>query len=133
MGILVLDTDVASQIYKDRASASMASQLAGHTLCLTFVTVGEMTHWAEKRNWGTRQRTDLMQWIGSLALLRYNIHMATRWGRVMAAAGRRGRTRPENDTWIAATCLEAGLPLATNNVKDFADLVEHEGLKLVTA
>jgi predicted nucleic acid-binding protein len=133
MAIIVLDTDVASQIYKDGAAESMISQLDGHTLCLTFVTVGEMTRWAEKRNWGTRQRTDLVRWIGNLAVLRYDIHMAARWGRAMAASDRRGRTRPENDTWIAATCLEAGLPLATNNVKDFADLVDHEGLELITA
>jgi predicted nucleic acid-binding protein len=110
----------------------MASQLTGHTLCLTFVTVGEMTRWAERRNWGTRQRTDLVQWIGRLAVLGYDIHVATRWGRMMAAGDKKGRTRPQNDTWIAACCLQAGLPLATNNVKDFADLVEHEGLRLIT-
>ncbi len=111
----------------------MAAQLADHTLCLTFVTVGEMTRWAEKRNWGTRQRTDLVQWIGRLAVLGYDIHVATRWGRMMAAGDRRGRTRPKNDTWIAACCLEARLPLATNNVKDFADLEDEQGLKLITA
>ena len=110
----------------------MAARLAEHTLCLTFVTVGEMFRWAETLNLGTRRRTELVRWIGSMAVLGYNVHMATRWGRIMAASCRRGRTRPQNDTWIAATCLEAEPPLATNNVKDFADLVEHEGLELVT-
>jgi len=33
--------------------------------------------------------------------------------------------------WIAACCLVEGLPLATRNVKDYADLVD-EGLRLVT-
>ena len=133
MGIVVIDTDVASQITKDRLSESMASQLAGHTLCLTFVTVGELTRWAEISNLGTRGRTALMEWIGGRAVLGYDIHVATRWGRVMAAGDRRGRTRPKHDTWIAACCLEAGLPLATNNVKDFADLEAEEGLTLITA
>lgn len=110
----------------------MASQLAGHTLCLTLVTVGELTHWAEKRNLGTRRRTTLLHWIGSRPVLPLDIHVALRWGRMMAASDRRGRPRPQNDTWIAACCLEAGLPLATNNVKDFVDLVEHEGLRLIT-
>lgn len=36
-----------------------------------------------------------------------------------------------NDTWVAACCIHAGLPLATLNDKDFADFVEHEGLRLV--
>lgn len=33
-----------------------------------------------------------------------------------------------NDTWIAACCLVYDLPLATLNVKDFADFAEHHGL-----
>lgn len=37
------------------------------------------------------------------------------------------------DSWIAATCLAYDLPLATLNVKDFADFAEHEGLSLITS
>ena len=33
--------------------------------------------------------------------------------------------------WIAACCLVRELPLATFNIKDYADFVEHEGLELV--
>jgi predicted nucleic acid-binding protein len=36
-----------------------------------------------------------------------------------------------NDTWIAACCLVAGLPLATLNIKDFEDFTEHDGLQLI--
>jgi len=36
-----------------------------------------------------------------------------------------------NDTWIAACCLVRALPLASLNVKDFADFAEHEGLQLI--
>lgn len=92
-----------------------------------------MFHWAEDLRLGTRRRTELVRWIGNMAVLGYDIHVAARWGRLMSAGRRRGRVRPQNDTWIAACCLEAGLPLATNNVKDFADLVDHEGLELITA
>jgi predicted nucleic acid-binding protein len=38
-----------------------------------------------------------------------------------------------NDTWIAACCLVEGLPLATHNVKDYADFVDHHGLSLIQA
>ena len=44
---------------------------------------------------------------------------------------RRGRPRPQNDTWIAACCLVYDLPLATLNVKDFADFADHEGLRII--
>ena len=52
-------------------------------------------------------------------------------GEISAHATRRGRPRPQNDTWIAACCLAYDLPLATLNIKDFKDFAEHEGLALV--
>lgn len=54
------------------------------------------------------------------------------WGELQARAERRGRARPVNDTWIAACCLVRGHPLATLNVKDYADFAQHEGLQLLT-
>jgi hypothetical protein len=39
--------------------------------------------------------------------------------------------RPANDTWIAATCLSRGLPLATHNAKDFQDFADRDGLVLL--
>jgi hypothetical protein len=58
--------------------------------------------------------------------------VADTWGILVAAASRRGRPRPQNDMWIAASCLTYGLPLATLNVKDYLDFVEHHGLELVS-
>jgi predicted nucleic acid-binding protein len=36
-----------------------------------------------------------------------------------------------NDTWIAACCLVRDLPLATLNLKDYADFAEHEQLRVI--
>jgi toxin FitB len=55
-------------------------------------------------------------------------------GTITAGAQRRGRPRPLNDTWIAACCIQAGLPLLTLNRRDFAQFAhfaEHEGLVLL--
>lgn len=54
-------------------------------------------------------------------------------GANLSAATQRGRPRPVNNTWIGACCLAYDLPLATLNVKDFADFAEHDGLSLVRA
>jgi predicted nucleic acid-binding protein len=54
-------------------------------------------------------------------------------GQLTVEAERRGRARPINDTWIAACCLVADLPLATLNLKDFEDFAEHDGLQLIRA
>ena len=40
-------------------------------------------------------------------------------------------TTSDHDSWIAACCLVRELPLATLNIKDFADFAEHEGLQLI--
>ena len=58
--------------------------------------------------------------------------IARTWGDISAHAVRRGRPRPQNDTWIAACCLAYDLPLTTLNIKDFTDFAEHEGLTLLT-
>jgi hypothetical protein len=57
--------------------------------------------------------------------------VAIRWGEMQAQAMRRGRPRPVNDTWIAACCPVRDLPLATLNLKDYADFTEHEGLRVI--
>lgn len=48
------------------------------------------------------------------------------------AAERRGRPRPQNDTWVAGCCVRHGLPLLTLNTKDFDDFALHDGLVLLT-
>ncbi len=55
MGLVVLDTDVASLAFKQKLPPQLAARLIGQTICLTFVTVGELTKWAEFRQWGPQR------------------------------------------------------------------------------
>jgi predicted nucleic acid-binding protein len=59
---VVLDTDIASLSYKGRLPALIAKRLVGHEICVSFVTVGELARWAEKRHWGERARRELVRW-----------------------------------------------------------------------
>lgn len=128
MEYVVLDTDVTSLIFRRKLPGQMAARLAGKTWCVTFVTVGEMTQWAWLRSWSPRNVGALDEWLSSLIMLDATGESARTWGRISADGKRRGRTLPVNDSWIAACCLTEGLPLATLNAKDFADLVEHHGV-----
>jgi toxin FitB len=83
------------------------------------------------RNWGPQKRAGLDAWLTTRPTLPYRDAIARKWGEITAYATRRGRPRSQNDSWIAACCLVYDLPLATLNVKDFADFAEHEGLRLV--
>jgi predicted nucleic acid-binding protein len=130
---VVLDTDVASLIIKKRLPASLAAKLAGGRSVITFVTLGELTKWAVMRNWGAPRRAALERWVAGRGPIRATEDVARKWGEISGYAERRGRPRPINDTWIAACCLTFTLPLATLNVSDFGDFVDHEGLELITA
>lgn len=131
MSFVVLDTDVASGSLRGRLEDPLRSRLAGESLCITFVTLGELTKWTVLRNWGPRRLADLASWRHQVVLLPFDDAVATTWGELQARAQRRGRPRPVNDSWIAACCLVEGLPLATFNTKDFADFAEHDGLRLI--
>jgi predicted nucleic acid-binding protein len=105
MRYVVLDTDVASRAIKGQLGDPMAARLTGAAWCVTFVTVGELWQWATTRSWGPRTCEQLEQWLGRVVVLHSDDATSRAWGRISAAARRRGRPRPANDSWIAACCL----------------------------
>lgn len=128
---IVLDTDVASLIIGRQIDLA-ASGLYRRTWCVSFVTVAEMSKGVTMAKQGIRRWTELSDWLSKVVILPGDVRVANVWGQLAGAAQLRGRTRPVNDMWIASVCLANGLPLATRNVKDFADFAEHHGLVLVT-
>jgi hypothetical protein len=130
---VVLDTDVASRTFKGRLPPGLATRLVGVQPLLTFVTVGELTQWTRLRRWGPRNQAMLDAWLSNKPVISGGKSVASIWGELSAAATQRGRPRPVNDTWVAACCLAYRLPLATLNVKDFADFAATDGLSLIRA
>ncbi len=130
---IILDTDVASFSIKKQLPPTLLSKLVGAQIGITFVTMGELTRWATMRQWGPARRLELDAWLSRRPTVPYTDDVARTWGEISAHAARRGRPRPQNDTWVAACCLTFDLPLATMNVKDFKDFAEHEGLTLIGA
>jgi toxin FitB len=70
-------------------------------------------------------------WLSNKPVIPAARSIAVIWGELSAAVTKRGRPRPVNDTWVSACCLAYDLPLATLNIKDFADFAEHDGLSLI--
>ena len=129
---IVLDTDVASNLIKNTLGAAFRAKLAPHEAAITFVTVGELTQWANVRDLGTRRRSELQAYVARRVKIPGGSDVGRKWGEITAYAQRRGRPRPINDSWIAACCLTYDLALATLNGTDFEDYAEHEGLRLIT-
>ena len=130
MSLVVVDTDVASTLLRRRTRTPSPGNSPA-TLAITFVTYGELTRWTLVRRWGPRSLDTMRTFLAALVLLPHDQRVATRWGKIQAYAPLRGRPRPANDSWIAACCLVRELPLATFNIKDYADFAEHGGLELV--
>lgn len=130
MSLVVLDTDVASNILRGRISSQLQARLAGRTWFISFVTVGELTKWTIIRSWGPRKLADLAEWRRNVVVLPGDELTATTWGELQARAQARGRPRPINDSWIAASCIAESIPLATFNTKDYEDFARHDGLTL---
>ncbi len=131
MAPVILDTDVASFLHRRKLTGPLATRLVGREPLITFVTFGELTKWAEIRDWGTHRRSALAMWLSGIPILPGDEAVAEVWGILSAAAAKRGRPRPVNDMWIAACCLAHQVPLATLNVKDYQDFTEHHGLNLL--
>ena len=130
---IVLDTDVASSIFKERVPATLAPKLAGSTPVLTFINWAELTTWTRIRDWSASNRAGLAKWMSRFPMLPGEKEVAELCGELAADAMRRGLGKPKNDMWIAACCLTHDLPLATLNVKDFDYFRIHYGLSILTA
>jgi toxin FitB len=137
LSFVVLDTDVTSKAFKRHdLPAPIVEAILHNRLCITFVTLAELTKWAVRRQWGPTYQRRLDAWLSNVLVLPHNNEIediARTWGTISAYAENRGRPRPQNDMWVAACCLYYELPLATLNVKDFRDFAEYEGLTLITA
>jgi toxin FitB len=129
---VVLDTDVSSLVIKLQVPPRLAAALAGHLPSISFITVAELRHWVESRPMSRQRLTELTAWKHGVVKLPGDMETAEVWGQLAAAARLRGRPRPQNDMWITASCISRGLPLATRNVRDFADFAEYHGLVLIT-
>jgi len=114
-------------------SDPLRSRLAGESLCITFVTLGELTKWTVLRSWGPQRLAELASWRRRVVLLRFDDAVATTWGGDSGPRATPRATSAVNDAWIAACCLVDGLPLATFNTKDFADFAQYDGLRLIDA
>jgi toxin FitB len=130
---IVLDTDVVSLYRVGRLPAAFARQVDANDFSVAFATAGELWKGALDRRWGGARRGGLDLWLTEATIVPAGLRVAKTWGAISAGAERRGRPRPLNDTWIAACCIEGGLPLLTLNRRDFADFAEHDGLGLLGA
>ena len=119
-GKLMLDTNILSYLWKNHPLAQLyARHLAGKTLVISFITVGELYFWAEDARWGDRQRQQMETKLRNFIVVPSDHEVARRYGMVARERKRQGRPISLNDAWIAACAVRHGVKLVTHNPKDF--------------
>lgn len=117
---LVIDTDVASYLFKDSPRAkSFRPMLQGKQPALAFVSVAELFKWTLKRRWGSAKVEQLEAAMRRYVVIPYDRDLAWAWARLVASCEDAGRPIAAADAWVAAAALRHDVPLLTNNSKHF--------------
>jgi predicted nucleic acid-binding protein len=115
--ILLLDTTVLLDALRARQNRrSLLAELVtgGHVLATTAINIGEV--YAGMRR-GEESKTEAF--LSSLDCYPLTSAIARRAGCLKSARAQKGRTLSLPDMMVAATALEHGLTLMTDNRKDF--------------
>ena len=114
---LLLDTTVLIDALRNRSQRRrfLAGLLgAGHTLATSAINVAEVYGGLRP---GEEQATGTF--LAGLQVLDVSSTIAMRAGNLQSEFRRRGQTRSLADMLVAATALEHGLQLLTDNARDF--------------
>lgn len=129
----LVDTNVLSELRRKSPDTGVIEWFAKRpatTLYLSVLTLGELRKGVDGLT-DTVRRASLLDWLEielpaffTGRILPVDVHVADRWGRLLAAAG---RPVPAIDSLIGATAAHHGLSLVTRNVRDFSDF----GLEII--
>jgi tRNA(fMet)-specific endonuclease VapC len=129
---LVLDTDVASYLFKNSAHAKQFRPLLkGQQVALAFVSVAELFKWAVKRGWSSQKVEQLEMALRRYVVIPYDRDLAWAWARIVTACEDAGRPIAPSDAWVAAAALRHDVPLLTNNLKHYETAAALCGLNLL--
>ena len=127
MGPVLVDTDVISMIFKSHTKAAPYQELLRERpLLVSFMSIGELYLWAQRRNWGRARIERLERQLDDYAFLPSTWDICQRWARVTDEAMVKGRPMSVQDAWNAAVALHYRVALVTNNVSDYEVLEELE-------
>ena len=127
MSTLVVDTNIVSFLMRGHRFAGLYRRyLEGHTLAISFPTVGELYEGAYRAGWGQDRLARLRETVSAYVVIPFSFEICRQWGSIRWE--RRRQTIAVDDAWIAATARTHGLPLVTHNPKDFREI---EGLEVV--
>ena len=127
---LLLDTNICIYLIKKRPPSVLKrfDALDAGTLAISSITVAELEFGVQKSQYPSQNQQALEQFLLPLVILDFDHEAARTYGKLRAWLETRGKTIGALDMLIAAHALSKGLPLATNNVREFSRV---PGLKVI--
>jgi len=122
MDTIALDTNIAIDILN--GNEEILHKYENYSLLHLPVTVcGELLYDAANSGNSKQNLTKYRGFISSCAILNINSAIAEQYASIRKGLKDKGTPIPENDIWIAATCIVYGIPLATND-RHFSNIKE---------
>ena len=125
----LLDTNICIYIRRQRPPQVLArfQRLRPGDAVISVVTYGELRYGAEKSQSRDQAVAQLNELAGLLPVMELPPQAGDVYGEVRARLEIIGQVIGNNDLWIAAHAMAAGLTLVTNNEREFRRI---QGLKL---
>lgn len=117
----LLDTNICIYIARSHPAtvARRFARAAPGSLGISIITWGELCFGAAKSNHPSRAHSLLEQFSRAVEVLSLPAEAGSHYGEVRAALQRAGTPIGNNDLWIAAHALALGVPLVSNNLREF--------------
>ena len=130
MSDVVVDTDIASYVFKNHTLASLYyREIHGGLAYLSFMTIAELRRWTLQAAWGRQRLQSLDEYLEGFVVIPSSTDLCDIWAEVMVAAQAVGRRIECADAWIAATALLYDVPLITHNRADYLGV---PGLRIIS-
>lgn len=134
-GPLLVDTDVFSWItWRRQRYEEFDALIKGHTLALSFATVGELRTGALIAHWGENRLRQFEDRISQhYVVLTATDAVTAKWAEINARLRGQLKAGGVNDMWITACALAqpSPLPVVTGNLSDFGRIAAELPLQLV--
>ncbi len=118
---LLLDTDICIYLIKARPAGVLA-RFCEHTpgdIGISMITLAELEYGAAKSQYPKKNRIALAAFVTPLVVTPLEPSVTVTYGKIRAALEAVGRPIGPLDTLIAAHALTLGVPLVTNNEREF--------------
>lgn len=114
----MLDTDTC--IYAINRSPGFRPEVPLEECAISVIVQGELEHGVYRSKRVEQNRLSLDHFLNVMRVVDLSEAVAQRYGELRATLGLRGELIGPNDLWIAAHSLTIGLPLITNNLREFS-------------